>query len=141
MKSLIERAAFYALTVSICAIVFGYVHAQQPSLTSRSLFRIHAISNNLGVIQASRLTYSLRPKVISVALLPGRMGIGGVTVRPLDRLRLQVWILRPNGTTMPQRSASSPRPESAGFLFDDMPDDEIEGVVVSVDGTLYVHKA
>src|SRR5262245_12746129 len=125
MKFSMVRTAHCALAVSMLFLTSGSVRgAQLSSPKSESLARMAAISDDIGGIEVSRVTYSPSQKSISVILLPGRMGSGGVTVRPLEKLTVQAWIWKRNGTTVPSKRPSSPSSQTVGFLFDDMPDAE-----------------
>jgi len=86
--------------------------------------------------------------VVQLGRLPTRSGESNPHPQPLSGMAIQVWLLRADGTSVAQRQKRSiVAPEQAGVItettsvfFDDVPHHDVAGVVVSVDGKLYVRE-
>ncbi len=88
---------------------------------------------------------------ILVVQLDGEGAIDGQKLqKPLDGMALQVWLLRADGTAIARRGKGQPASvnvsmaggynDSVAFTFEDGPPKELAGVVVSINGNLFVRE-
>jgi hypothetical protein len=81
-------------------------------------------------------------------LLRHRRGEKNPNPKPLSGMAIQVWLLKSDGTSLPQRE----KPANLGignagsdtdimlFSLDDAPPKDVAGVVVRANGKLYIHE-
>jgi hypothetical protein len=118
---------------------------QEQRISVRFLLRVGRVSEDVGGLRVfERDTYGV-PESFHVDV----DGVPTPTNRlPLSGMTIQVWLLRADGTSLTQRdkpsrmSAANPweHSDTIEFAFVPTPPEELAGVVVSVNGTLYVRE-
>jgi hypothetical protein len=121
-----------------------HLHSSRPLLNNVPL----SDEISIDVIELSRGVGSQPPMlVVHVWGQPVRSGGTNPHPRLLSEMAIQVWLLRADGTSMAQRPKMPTIGDRAGvvidttsFFFDDAPRQDVTGVVVSVNGKLFVRE-
>src|SRR5580693_1570431 len=127
-----------------------------PQVPSEHLYSTRPLLSNvplsdeisIDVIELSQGVGSQPPMlVVHLWGQPIRSGETNPHPRLLSEMATQVWLLRADGTSVAQRPKMPCVGDRAGvvtdtacFSFDDAPRQDVAGVVVSVDGKLYVRE-
>ena len=132
------------MVVILVTAVAGTRSISAPSAqATRYLLHVSPLSDeitNLWVVET--------PEILEVQFDGQCTRVGETNTKPLSGMTLQAWLLRADGTALAQRSnpsrasagGSGCKPDLMIFSFEHVPPKDLAGVVVSVDGKLFVRE-